>query len=151
MQLTELIETTVSGFGYELVDFERTNRGTLTVYIDQSQGITIKDCEKVTRQLQYVLMIENIDYKRLEVSSPGLDRLLKNLASFQRFIGSEVVIILKKPLDGRKLYRGILHALEGETIFLAFANKGEATLLDFMFGDIDRARLVPQIDFRSRK
>ena len=152
MQLTELIETTVVGLGYELVDLERTGRGMLCVYIDQPAGIAIEDCEKVTRQLQHVLTVENIDYERLEVSSPGLDRPLKKLADFERFAGSEVAITLKKPLYGRKSYRGILHAPNGETIGLEFeGTKGEAAMLDFTLADIDKARLIPQVDFRSRK
>lgn len=152
MQLTELIETTVTGLGYELVDLERTGRGMVCVYIDQPAGITIDDCEKVTRQLQHVLTVENIDYERLEVSSPGLDRPLKKLADFTRFAGSEAVITLKKPLDGRKTYRGILHAPNGETIGLEFERKkGEAVMLDFTLADIDKARLIPHVDFRSRK
>ena len=151
MQLTELIETTVVGLGYELVDLERTGRGMLCVYIDQPAGIGIEDCEKVTRQLQHVLTVENIDYERLEVSSPGLDRPLKKLADFERFAGSEVVITLKKPLDGRKSYRGILHAPQGETIGLEFEGKEVAAMLDFTLADMDKARLVPKVDFRSRK
>lgn len=152
MQLTELIETTVTGLGYELVDLERTGRGMLCVYIDQPAGIAIEDCEKVTRQLQHVLTVENIDYERLEVSSPGLDRPLKKLADFERFAGSEIVITLKKPLDGRKTYRGILHAPNGETIGLEFERKkGEAAMLDFTLAEIDKARLIPHVDFRSRK
>jgi ribosome maturation factor RimP len=151
VQLTELIETTVVGLGYELVDLERTGRGMMTIYIDQPAGIAIEDCEKVTRQLQHVLTVENIDYERLEVSSPGLDRPLKKLADFERFAGSEAVITLKKPLDGRKSYRGILHAPQGETIGLEFEGKEGAALLDFTLADIDKARLVPKVDFRSRK
>lgn len=151
VQLTELIETTVTGLGYELVDLERTGRGMLAVYIDQPAGIAIEDCEKVTRQLQHVLTVENIDYERLEVSSPGLDRPLKKLADFERFAGSEAVITLKKPLDGRKSYRGILHAPQGDTIGLEFEGKAGAAMLDFTLADIDRARLVPKVDFRSRK
>ncbi|AFQ48354.1 MULTISPECIES: ribosome maturation factor RimP [Burkholderia] len=152
MQLTELIETTVTGLGYELVDLERTGRGMLCIYIDQPAGISLEDCEKVTRQLQHVLTVENIDYERLEVSSPGLDRPLKKLADFERFAGSEVSVTLKKPLDGRKTYRGILHAPNGETIGLEFERKkGEAAMLDFTLADIDKARLIPQVDFRSRK
>jgi ribosome maturation factor RimP len=151
VQLTELIETTVVGLGYELVDIERTGRGMLCIYIDQPAGIAIEDCEKVTRQLQHVLTVENIDYERLEVSSPGLDRPLKKLADFERFAGSEVVITLKKPLDGRKSYRGIVHAPEGETIGLEFEGKEGAAMLDFTVADIDKARLVPKFDFRSRK
>jgi ribosome maturation factor RimP len=151
VQLTELIETTVSSLGYELVDLERTGRGMLCVYIDQPAGIAIEDCEKVTRQLQHVLTVENFDYERLEVSSPGLDRPLKKLADFERFAGSEAVITLKKPLDGRKSYRGILHAPNGETIGLEFEGKEGAAMLDFTLADIDKARLVPHVDFRSRK
>jgi ribosome maturation factor RimP len=151
VQLTELIETTVSGMGYELVDLERTGRGMLCVYIDQPAGIAIEDCEKVTRQLQHVLTVENIDYERLEVSSPGLDRPLKKLADFLRFAGSEAVVTLKKPLNGRKSYRGILHAPNGETIGLEFEGTEGAAMLDFTLADIDRARLVPHVDFRSRK
>ena len=152
MQLTELIETTVTGLGYELVDLERTGRDMLCVYIDQPAGISLEDCEKVTRQLQHVLTVENIDYERLEVSSPGLDRPLRKLADFERFAGSEVSVTLKKPLDGRKTYRGILHAPNGETIGLEFERKkGEAAMLDFTLADIDKARLIPHVDFRSRK
>jgi ribosome maturation factor RimP len=85
------------------------------------------------------------------VSSPGLDRPLKKLADFERFAGSEVAITLKKPLDGRKSYRGILHAPQGETIGLEFEGKEGAAMLDFTLADIDKARLVPKVDFRSRK
>jgi ribosome maturation factor RimP len=152
VQLTELIETTVEGLGYELVELERTGRGMLCVYIDQPAGISLDDCEKVTRQLQHVLTVENIDYERLEVSSPGLDRPLRKLADFERFAGCEVTITLKKPLEGRKTYRGVLHAPNGETIGLEFERKeGEAAMLDFTLADIDKARLIPQVDFRSRK
>jgi ribosome maturation factor RimP len=151
VQLTELIETTVTGLGYELVDLERTGRGMLTIFIDQPAGIAIEDCEKVTRQLQHVLTVENIDYERLEVSSPGLDRPLKKLADFERFAGCEAVITLKKPLDGRKSYRGIVHAPEGESIGLEFEGKAGPAMLDFTLADIDKARLVPKVDFRSRK
>ncbi|CAH2786051.1 MAG: Bacterial ribosome SSU maturation protein RimP [uncultured Caballeronia sp.] len=152
VQLTEIIETTVSGLGCELVDIERARGGLLRISIDRPAGIAIKDCEKVTRQLQYLFEVENIDYSRLEVGSPGLDRPLKKLADFERFAGSEVAITLKKPLDGRKSYRGILHAPDGESIGLKFEGKdGSAAMLDFTLADLDKARLVPKVDFRSRK
>jgi ribosome maturation factor RimP len=152
VQLTEIIETTVSGLGYELVDIARAGGGLLRISIDQPAGIAIEDCEKVTRQLQYLFEVENIDYSRLEVGSPGLDRPLKKMADFERFAGSEVTITLKKPLDGRKSYRGILHAPDGESIGLEFEGKdGGAAMLDFTLADLDKARLVPKVDFRSRK
>lgn len=151
MQLQELIETTVTGLGYELVDLERSGGGMLRVFIDQPAGITIDDCEKVSRQLSHVLTVENINYDRLEVSSPGLDRLLRKLTDFVRFAGCEAAVTLRQPLSGRKQYRGILRAPEGETIGLEFEGKDGQALLEFTLADIDRARLVPQIDFRSRK
>jgi ribosome maturation factor RimP len=151
VQLTELIETTVSGLGYELVELERAGGGLLRISIDQPAGIAIEDCEKVTRQLQYLLEVENIDYSRLEVGSPGLDRPLKKLADFERFAGSEAIITLKKPLDGRKSYRGIVHAPDGDKIGLEFEGKDGAAMLDFTLADLDKARLVPKVDFRSRK
>ncbi|CAH2803456.1 MAG: Bacterial ribosome SSU maturation protein RimP [uncultured Caballeronia sp.] len=150
VQLTEIIETTVSGLGCELVDIERAGGDLLRISIDQSAGIAIEDCEKVTRQLQYLFEVENIDYSRLEVGSPGLDRPLKKLADFERFAGSEVAVTLKKLLDGRKSYRGILHAPDGESIGLE-GKDGGAAMLDFTLADLDKARLVPKVDFRSRK
>ncbi|KAF1018043.1 MAG: Ribosome maturation factor RimP [Burkholderia gladioli] len=139
VQLTKLIKTTVNGLGYELVDLEHTGRSILCVYIDQPEGISIDHCEMVTRKLQNVLTVANIAYERLEVSSPGLDRPLKKLADFKRFAGHEISITMKKPLEGRKIYQGILRAPHGATIGLAFKrNKGEAAMLDFTLADIEK-------------
>ncbi|BBO59956.1 ribosome maturation factor RimP [Mycoavidus sp. B2-EB] len=143
----QLIETTVAGLGYELVDIEYGARGVLRIFIDQAAGITIEDCAKVSHQLQHVLTVENVDYERLEVSSPGLDRPLKKLADFERFAGSEAVVTLRKALTGRKQYRGVLQQPEGETIKLQFIGKEGPAVLDFTLADLDKARLVPQIEF----
>jgi ribosome maturation factor RimP len=151
VHLTELIEATVVSLGYELVDLERSGGGLLRVSIDQPSGISVDDCEKVSHQLQHVLTVENVNYERLEVSSPGLDRPLKTLAAFERFAGCEATITLKKPLDGRKQYRGMLKAPQGESIGLEFEGKEGPAVLDFTLADIDKARLVPHVDFRSRK
>ena len=96
--MADAIDRTVTGLGYELVDLERTGGGLLRVYIDrvpghvypagESEFVTVDDCEAVTRQLQYVLEVENCDYARLEVSSPGLDRPLKREADYARFAGA---------------------------------------------------------------
>lgn len=112
------IERTVTGLGYELVEVERAARGLLRVTIDrvpgqvypgpESESVTVDDCEAVTRQLQYVLEVENADYARLEVSSPGLDRPLKREADYARFAGELVEITLKLPFQGRRKYRGVL-------------------------------------------
>ena len=110
------IETTVRGLGYDLVEVERAAGGLLRVTIDHpaSSGperfINVDDCEKVTRQLQHVLEVEGTAYERLEVSSPGLDRLLKTAADFGRFAGHQVEIGLKVPFKGRKRFRGELLA-----------------------------------------
>jgi ribosome maturation factor RimP len=113
----KVVETTVTGLGYELVDCERSSQGLLRVYIDRLPDgaydlpgdlVTVDDCEKVTRQLQYALETVDADYARLEVSSPGVDRPLKTPAHFARFVGEEVAISLKLPFQGRKKYSGVL-------------------------------------------
>jgi ribosome maturation factor RimP len=160
MQLQNLIETTLSGMGYELVDLERAPRGLLRVYIDlavppeEARNINTEDCEKVTHQLLHVFTVENVDYERLEVSSPGLDRPLKKLADFARFEGHEAQIKLRTPMQqagNRKTFQGILHAPEGEMLKLEIETNQGPALLDFTLADVDKARLVPQVDFRSRK
>lgn len=115
------IERTVGGLGYELVDVERAPRGLLRVTIDrvpgrayptgESEFITVDDCEVVTRQLQYVLEVEQLAYERLEVSSPGLDRPLKKPADYARFAGEQIELTLKLAFQGRKRYTGRLEAL----------------------------------------
>ncbi len=95
---------TVEGLGYVLVDVERLPGGLLRVTIehpvidDQTQAVTVADCERVTRQLQFVLEVERVDYKRLEVSSPGVDRPLRGPADLQRFVGSRISVTLKTAL-----------------------------------------------------
>jgi len=103
-----IIERTVVGMGYEAVDVEHAQQGLLRVYIDAPAGITIDDCERVSKQLSHVLTVENVDYARLEVSSPGLDRPLKRQADFERFAGSRVALRLRQPLEGRRNFEGVL-------------------------------------------
>lgn len=114
------IDTTVAGLGYELVEVERAPGGLLRVTIDHplvegqaERFINVDDCERVTRQLQHVLEVEGLSYERLEVSSPGLDRPLKNAADFGRFLGEQVEVTLKVPFKGRKRFRGELMSAEG--------------------------------------
>lgn len=108
-----IIERTLAGMGYELVDVEYAQNGLLRVYIDAPSGISLDDCEKVSRQLSRVLEVEGIDYARLEVSSPGLDRPLKKPADFERFAGVEVSVRLRRALEGRRNFEGVL-TLEDE-------------------------------------
>ena len=142
--------------GYELVELERAPGGLLRVYIDQPDtGIAIEDCEKVSRQLTHVLTVENVDYERLEVSSPGLDRPLKKLADYVRFAGEEARVTLRLPIDGRKNFVGILQPPTGEPgaekIGLEFESKDGPALLEFTVSDVDKARLVPVIDFKGNQ
>ncbi len=160
MQFLELIETTVVSMGYELVEFEKAARGLLRVYIDfthenAEQGqITVEDCEKVTHQLLHVLTVENVVYERLEVSSPGLDRPLKKLADYVRFAGKEAIVKLHVPmldLQHRKTFQGVLGEPDNENLKIKFKTNDGLAMLDFTLADVDKAHLVPQMDFRSRK
>lgn len=103
-----IIARTLEAMGYELVDVEHAQNGLLRVYIDSPAGITLEDCERVSRQLTHVLTVEDIDYARLEVSSPGVDRALKKAADFERFAGSEITLRLRRALEGRRNFEGVL-------------------------------------------
>jgi len=160
LQLLELIEKTVVGMDYELVDFEQAARGLLRVYIDflpeqaERGMITVEDCEKVTHQLLHVLTVENAVYERLEVSSPGLDRPIKKLADYVRFAGMEAIVKLRMPMPGaanRKSFQGVLQAPVGDQLALEFEGKEGSAMLEFTLADVDKAHLVPKVDFRSRK
>ncbi|MBQ8829856.1 MAG: ribosome maturation factor RimP [Burkholderiaceae bacterium] len=102
-QLYELVETTVKGVGYELVDVERFARGIIRVTIDQEGGITLNDCEVVSNLLNPTMTVEGIDFDRLEVSSPGVDRPLRKVADFKRFAGNTAHIELFTPIYGEGL------------------------------------------------
>ncbi|MEO6917451.1 MAG: ribosome maturation factor RimP [Collimonas sp.] len=161
MQLLKLIETTVVGMDYELVELEIAARGLLRVFIDltpenagEGGQITVEDCEKVTHQLLHVLTVENVVYERLEVSSPGLDRPLKKLADYVRFAGKEAIVKLRVAMPGaahRKSFQGVLGEPDGENLTIEFETKDGSAVLDFTLADVDKAHLVPQVDFRSRK
>jgi ribosome maturation factor RimP len=168
MSLDLTVERTVNGLGYDLVETERAPRGLLRIYIDRVAGdpngefITVDDCEKVTRQLQHVLEVESFAYERLEVSSPGLDRLIHKSADFQRFVGHEVDVTLKLPFQGRKKYRGLLQVLEGVATAvdpasapaawrLVFSEGKVEQALDFALQEVKEARLVPVVDFKGRR
>lgn len=157
--IEQTIEPTVTGLDYELVDVERSAAGLLRVSIDRIAGrsyptgdaefVTVEDCERVTRQLQHLLEVEAVPYERLEVSSPGLDRLLKRAADYERFAGHEVNVTLKQPFKGRKNYRGQLMA-SGEGWRLALSGDKSEQALDFQLDEVREARLVPVLDFKGR-
>lgn len=164
--LFALTEEALAGMDLELVDVERAPLGLLRITIDRPDGVRIEDCEQVSRQLSRVYEVENIDYKRLEVGSPGIDRPLRNEADFRRFAGERIEIKLRVAIEGRKVFSGILTAPEvteqansgaaaevHQTVFgLEFeAKKNEVQLLNFTIDEIDRAKLDPVLDFKGKK
>jgi len=140
-----LLERTVAGLGCQLADFDFSNRNRLLrVFIDKptpGAGVSLADCEAVTRQLQRVLPVEGIEYDRLEVSSPGLDRRLKKAADFARFAGHRAEVRLRVPVNGRRNFVGTVRAVQGERVELDF----DGGQLAFELADMDRARLVPEL------
>lgn len=146
MDLLELLNTTVTGLGFELVDVEQSPRGrVMRVFIDKPGkvgGIDVEDCALVSNQLSRVLAVENVDYDRLEISSPGLDRVLRKPADFERFCGSEINLRLRLPLAGRRNFNGILLGVTDGKLRLRI-DTGEVEL---ELGNIDKARLVPKFD-----
>lgn len=249
-ELYALIERTVEGLGYELVDFERCSGGLLRVTIDlpaeggeggersegaeakarsaavtldapvgrngtasaaqglqglrgskgsqilqsAQRGVTVDDCERVSHQLSHLLTVENVQYARLEVGSPGIDRPLKKARDFVRFAGAEVKVQLSAPLAGTNIkrvrgrIRQVVGAAGAERIALELTPETEpvarrpgdgkpsrfkraavgknaggktqaatrsdaavppAEVVEFALADVDKARLLPQLDFRS--
>ena len=152
MQLLDLIETTVVGLGYELVEFETSPRARLLrVFIDRPEaaqsdksGISVEDCAAVSHQLSRVFMVENVDYDRLEVSSPGLDRPLVKPADYRRFAGREVQLKLRVPLGNQRNFSGVLEGLQEEGGVEMVCLRVNETQHQFALENIDRARLVPK-------
>jgi ribosome maturation factor RimP len=140
--LHSLLERSVAQLGYELVDLELSNRGKLIrLFIDKPEGVNIDDCVLVSNQLGNLLAVENdIDYDRLEVSSPGMDRVLKKNADFVRFIGERAQVKLRVPIDGRKNFVGILRRLEQDELLI----ECEGVMQKIALANIDKARLHPE-------
>jgi ribosome maturation factor RimP len=179
--LQDIVEQTVTGLGYEVVEIERSAGGLLRITIDwpwtpgQEQSINVEDCEKVTRQLQFALEVEGTEYKRLEVSSPGIDRPLRTEQDLERFAGEVVDITLKAPMgaaaDGqvaanRKKFRGTLERAEAGGWQIVWSDeapvkpgqkvsrkKAPAPLqaLGFRLDELREARLASIVDFKGRK
>ena len=186
MAWQEAVQETVVGMGYDLVEVQRTAGGLLRITIDmpyvpggipgQLQAtVTVEDCERVTRQLQYLLEVEAVDYQRLEVGSPGIDRLLRHEADLERFLGEEVDVTLKAAMGAgtgvyanRKKFRGTLERAEGEGTGWqivwsdapprkpgAKVSKHAKPLalqaLGFVWDEVREARLADVVDFKGRK
>ena len=153
MKLQDLLETTVAGLGYELVGVELSNRGKmLRIFIDRpaagapgagASAITVDDCTRVSNQVTRVLAVEDVDYERLEVSSPGLDRPLRKEADFARFAGEQARLTLRVPVQGRRNFTGVMRAVADGRLQLEI----EGGLVSVDLANIDKARLVPRVEF----
>jgi len=130
----------VNGMGYELVDLEHSGRGMLRVFIDKPDGILVEDCQAVSNQLTRLFMVQSVDYDRLEVSSPGLDRPLKKEQDFLRFAGEKVQLKLRIPLYERKNYVGVIGKLDDGVLQLDV----EGNIVEIDLSNLDKARLVPE-------
>ena len=139
MDVVKLVEMTVSGLGYELVDVERSGRGLLRVFIDKPEGIAVEDCQLVSNQLTRLFTVENVDYERLEISSPGLDRALKKEADFIRFAGQKAQVKLRMPIDTRKNFIGIIVAVSDGVLNMDV----DGVQVAIELANVDKARLVP--------
>ena len=157
-----IIAEVVENLGYSLVDIEREGRGLLRVTIENSNPdelITVGDCEKVSHQLTYTLPVENVPFDRLEVSSPGVDRVIKTANDFIRFNGLEINLKLRVAMGNRKNFTGVLQGLVKGSVesrdavwgLLIEPKPGESAILEFTLADVDKARLVPVLDFKGKK
>ncbi len=178
----DTIAQTVTGLGYDLVDVERTKGGLLRVTIDFPYAlgtelfINAEDCEKVTRQLVFVLEVEGASYSRLEVSSPGIDRPLRTEKDYERFVGELIDLTLKAPVGAaaagstvsanQKKFRGTLEKVEAACWQIVWSDEPEVKpgqkvskkrvpaplqALGFTLDEIATARLAPVVDFKGRK
>lgn len=187
MALQQIVEQTVTGLGYDLIEIERTPGGLLRITIDlpwqapvegepalPEQFVTVEDCEKVTRQLQFALEVDGAEYARLEISSPGIDRPLRNELDFIRFTGEVVDLTLKEPMGAsagglvsanRKKFRGTLERADGGGWQIVWSDeppvkpghrvskKREAAplqALGFTLDELRDARLAPLVNFKGR-
>ncbi len=190
MALQDIVQQTVTGLGYDLVEIERSAGGLLRITIDHpwvapapiaqgvEQFVNVEDCEKVNRQLQFALEVDGVEYKRLEISSPGIDRPLRHVQDFERFVGHVVDITLKAPMGAaaagqvsanRKKFRGTLEKVEGVEGLSGWqivwsdaptVKPGQRVskkrvpppvqALGFVLEELREARLAPIVSFKGR-
>lgn len=142
MNLESVVTATLEALGYELVDLQLSNRGKmLRVFIDKSTGISVDDCALISNQLTRVFEVEGIDYDRLEVSSPGLDRPLKREADFNRFKGEKVQLKLRIPVNNQRNFVGILQGTHDGVLEVDI----DGAITEFGIANLEKARLVPNI------
>ena len=139
-----MISPVVTGMGYELVELQAANGGRmLRLFIDKPGGIGVEDCAAVSRQLSRVLEVEGVDYDRLEVSSPGLDRPLRKAEDFVRFAGHKAEVRMRTPDGtGRRRFVGVVRGAEGGALEMGLEG---GTTVRLALEDLERARLVPEL------
>ena len=144
LNFENVISPVVAGMGYELVELQAANGGRwLRLFIDKAGGIDVEDCAAVSRQLTRVLEVEGLDYDRLEVSSPGLDRPLRKPDDFARFAGQKAEVRMRTPdATGRRRFVGVLRGVEGGAVSMEL--EGTKTV-QLALEDLERARLVPEL------
>jgi len=143
MDLQQLLESTLSGLGYELVDVERSGKGKLLrIFIDKPGGIDVEDCATVSHHLSRVFTVEGVNYDRLEVSSPGLDRPLKKEQDFARYSGQKARIKMRVPIAGQRNFVGVLRDTRAGKVEIEVED-GKTVSLDL--ANLDKARLVPAV------
>lgn len=151
-ELMDLVEPVVKAMGYELADLELRvghGHGLLRLYIDQPDGVTLDDCEAVSRQVGSVLDVEDpiAGGYTLEVSSPGLDRRLVKPADFDRFAGKDIQLRLRRLVDGRRRILGTLLARAGEVITV----RSEGVEFHIPLDEVEVARLVPDLSRLAKR
>ena len=139
MKLNAILEQTVPGLGYELVDMEITPAKIIRVFIDKEGGVTIEDCEAVSNHITKLFFVEEIDFNRLEVSSPGLERPVKKLEDFARFSGQLAKVKTRELINEQKSFQGTLLGVDGTKVKLQIENE---QIIDIEFDNISRSRLI---------
>jgi ribosome maturation factor RimP len=148
VKLNELLERTLPHLGYDVVDCELSAGGRLVrIFIDKPGGVDVEDCARVSSHLTHLFAVEQVAYDRLEVSSPGLDRRLKKEADFARFDGQEAQLRLREPIGNSRRIKGVLRGIGEGVVRLETAEGMQAIPL----ANIDKARLVPKIEWRNTR
>jgi ribosome maturation factor RimP len=143
LKIENLVEPAVTGMGFELVDVQLSNGGRLLrLFIDKPAGVTVEDCATVSKHLSRVLAVEGVDYERLEISSPGLDRPLRKAADFARFAGQRAEVRMRTPdATGRRRFAGVLRGTEAGRLTMEL----EGQTVELALDDVERARLIPEL------
>jgi len=146
-KMAEMLRPAVEMVGKELLGVEFVSAGKhsiLRLFIDHEDGINVDDCAEVSRQVSAILDVEDpisSEYN-LEVSSPGLDRPLFELAHFQAVIGETINVRLSMPLNGRRKFKGVLEAIENDTLIVSVDGQD----YELVISNVDKANLVPNFE-----